>query len=39
VLIAFSKGMAMQLLSDPESVPIESVYDEIARLTTAHDSD
>jgi len=34
VLIAFSKGMAMQLLSDPDSVPVESVYDEIARLTT-----
>src|SRR5215510_16310451 len=29
VLIAFSKGMAMQLLSDPESVPVQSVYDEI----------
>ena len=34
VLIAFSKGMAMQLLNDPESVPVQSVYDEIARLTT-----
>jgi AcrR family transcriptional regulator len=39
VLIAFSKGMAMQLLSDPDSVPIESVADEIARLTAAHGSD
>ena len=38
VLIAFSKGMAMQLLSDPNSVPVESVADEIARLTAAHDS-
>ena len=38
VLIAFSKGMAMQLLSDPDSVPIASIYDEIARLTTARDS-
>jgi AcrR family transcriptional regulator len=37
VLMAFSKGMAMQLLSDPSSVPIESVYDEIARLSTASD--
>jgi AcrR family transcriptional regulator len=34
VLIAFSKGMAMQLLSDPDSVPVQSLYDEIARLTT-----
>lgn len=33
VLIAFSKGMAMQLLSDPDSVPVQSIYDEIARLT------
>jgi AcrR family transcriptional regulator len=38
VLIAFSKGMALQLFSDPESVPVESVYDEIARLTTVHDA-
>ncbi|HEY7021388.1 MAG TPA: TetR/AcrR family transcriptional regulator [Ktedonobacterales bacterium] len=38
VLIAFSKGMAMQLLSDPDSVPVESVADEIARLTVAHES-
>jgi AcrR family transcriptional regulator len=37
VLMAFSKGMAMQLLSDPNSVPIESVYDEIARLTAAQE--
>jgi DNA-binding transcriptional regulator YbjK len=37
VLIAFSKGMAMQLLSDPNSVPVESIADEIARLTTAPD--
>jgi hypothetical protein len=28
----------MQLLSDPDSVPVESVYDEIARLTAARDS-
>jgi AcrR family transcriptional regulator len=34
VLMTFSKGMSMQLLSDPDSVPITSVYDEIARLTT-----
>ena len=33
VLIAFSKGMAMQLVSDPESVPVQSVFDEVARLT------
>ena len=33
VLIAFSKGIAMQLLSDPDSVPVQSIYDEIARLT------
>jgi AcrR family transcriptional regulator len=39
VLIAFSKGMAMQLLSDPDSVPVESIYGEIARLTAARDSD
>jgi len=38
VLMAFSKGMAMQLLSDPDSVPIESVYDEIARLAAHEDS-
>jgi AcrR family transcriptional regulator len=38
VLIAFSKGMAMQLLSDPDSVPVQSVFDEIARLTTARSS-
>jgi AcrR family transcriptional regulator len=38
VLMAFSKGMAMQLLSDPNSVPIESVYDEIARLAGHGDS-
>jgi DNA-binding transcriptional regulator YbjK len=37
VLIAFSKGMAMQLLSDPNSVPVESIADEIARLTTTSD--
>jgi len=36
VLMTFSKGMSMQLLSDPDSVPITSVYDEIARLTTGH---
>jgi AcrR family transcriptional regulator len=34
VLMTYSKGMSMQLLSDPDSVPITSVYDEIARLTT-----
>jgi AcrR family transcriptional regulator len=38
VLIAFSKGIAMQLLSDPESVPAQSVFDEIARLTNARDT-
>ncbi|HEY7092555.1 MAG TPA: TetR/AcrR family transcriptional regulator [Ktedonobacterales bacterium] len=38
VLIAFSKGMAMQLLSDPDSVPVQSVSDEIARLTATRDS-
>ena len=37
ILITFSKGMAMQLLSDPESVPVKSIYDEIARLTTGRD--
>jgi AcrR family transcriptional regulator len=39
VLIAFSKGIAMQLLSDPESVPVESIADEFARLTTLRDTD
>jgi AcrR family transcriptional regulator len=34
VLITFSKGVAMQLLSDPDSVPVKSIADEIARLTT-----
>jgi AcrR family transcriptional regulator len=37
VLMIFSKGMSMQLLSDPDSVPITNVYDEIARLTLARD--
>jgi TetR/AcrR family transcriptional regulator, regulator of cefoperazone and chloramphenicol sensitivity len=38
VLMAFGKGMAMQLLSDPDSVPVQSIYDEIARLTTGRNS-
>jgi AcrR family transcriptional regulator len=38
VLIAFSKGMAMQLLSDGESVPVQSVFDELARLTNVRNS-
>jgi AcrR family transcriptional regulator len=38
VLMTFSMGMSMQLLSDPDSVPINSVYDEIARLMAGRSS-
>jgi AcrR family transcriptional regulator len=38
LLVTFMKGVAMQLLSDPASVPVENFYDEIARLTAVRDS-
>ena len=38
LLVAILKGVAMQLLSDPDGLPIESIADEIARLTTREGS-